>query len=188
MQNRLDAGVLLNLDAQALRAHARRGARRVGHIDGVHAELRQQRAPSISLVQSMPLGGTISTSVTKLPCSTSDADARALAQRRRRRLGSDRTPSRRPRPRAPAHRWRAWPSAWRECGWAWCRSSRPQSARRRRWPCAQSWPCTRASRDRCCGLRRRAACRHWASQPAAAWWRRAWLQWRSAPWLGRWSS
>ena len=42
MQNRLDAGVLLNLDAEALRAHARRGARRVGHVDGVDAELRQQ--------------------------------------------------------------------------------------------------------------------------------------------------
>jgi hypothetical protein len=42
MQNRLNAGVLLNLDAEALRAHAGRGARRVGHVDGVHAELRQQ--------------------------------------------------------------------------------------------------------------------------------------------------
>ena len=57
MENRFNAGVLLNLDAQALRAHAGRGARRVGHVDGVDAELRQQlRAPSISLVQSMPLG------------------------------------------------------------------------------------------------------------------------------------
>ncbi len=42
MQNRLNAGVLLNLDAEALRAHASRGARRVRHIDGMHAELRQQ--------------------------------------------------------------------------------------------------------------------------------------------------
>ncbi len=42
MENRLDAGVLLNLDGQALRAHAGRGARRVGHVDGVNAELRQQ--------------------------------------------------------------------------------------------------------------------------------------------------
>ena len=31
-----------------------------------------RRAPSISLLQSMPLGGTISTSVTKPPCSTSE--------------------------------------------------------------------------------------------------------------------
>ena len=42
VQHRLDAGVLLNLDAEALRAHAGRGARRIGHVDGVHAELRQQ--------------------------------------------------------------------------------------------------------------------------------------------------
>ena len=42
VQNGFDAGVLLDLDAQALRAHAGRGARRVGHVDGVHAELRQQ--------------------------------------------------------------------------------------------------------------------------------------------------
>ena len=42
VQYRLDAGVLLNLDAKALGAHARRGAGRVGHIDGVDAELGKQ--------------------------------------------------------------------------------------------------------------------------------------------------
>ena len=42
VQDRLDAGVLLNLDAEALRAHARRGAGRIGHVDGVHAELGEQ--------------------------------------------------------------------------------------------------------------------------------------------------
>ena len=41
MQDRLDAGVLLNLDAEALRAHAGRRAGRVGHVDGVYAELRE---------------------------------------------------------------------------------------------------------------------------------------------------
>jgi len=39
MENRLDGSMLLNLDADALRAHAGRGVRRVGHIDGVDAEL-----------------------------------------------------------------------------------------------------------------------------------------------------
>ena len=106
------------------------------------------------------------------------------AQRRRRRLGAQRRRRAGHSRRAPARPWRAWPSAWRECDWAWCRSSRPQSAPRRRWPCAQSWPCTPASRDRYCGLRRRAACRHWAWPPAAAWWPRAWPRWRSAPWPG----
>ncbi len=42
VQNRLDAGVLLDLDAEALRAHAGRRARRIGHVDGVYAQLRQQ--------------------------------------------------------------------------------------------------------------------------------------------------
>ena len=55
----------------------------------------------------------------------------------------------------------------------------------RRSPCAQSWPCIPASRDRCCGPPRRAACRHWAWPPAAALWPRAWLQLRSAPWSAR---
>ena len=41
MKNRLDAGVLLNLDAETLRAHAGRGAGRVGHVDGVDSELRE---------------------------------------------------------------------------------------------------------------------------------------------------
>ncbi len=41
MQDGLDAGVLLNLDAEALRAHAGRGARRVGDVDGMHAKLRE---------------------------------------------------------------------------------------------------------------------------------------------------
>ncbi len=41
VQDRLDARVLLNLNAQALRAHAGRRTRRVGHVDCVHAKLRQ---------------------------------------------------------------------------------------------------------------------------------------------------
>ena len=41
VQNRLNAGVLLDLDAEALRAHAGRGARRIGHVDGMDAELGQ---------------------------------------------------------------------------------------------------------------------------------------------------
>jgi len=41
MENRLNPGVLLNLDAQALRAHARAGAGRVGDVDGVDAQVVQ---------------------------------------------------------------------------------------------------------------------------------------------------
>ncbi len=42
MEDGLDAGVLLNLNAQALRAHAGRGARRVGDVDSMDAKLCQQ--------------------------------------------------------------------------------------------------------------------------------------------------
>ena len=42
MQDGLNAGVLLNLNAEALRAHAGRGMGRVVDVDGVHAELREQ--------------------------------------------------------------------------------------------------------------------------------------------------
>ncbi len=80
MQHRLDAGVLLDLDAEALRAHARRGARRVGHVDGVHAELRQKARAFDLLEQSMPRGGTISTRVTNVPVGDESADARTLAR------------------------------------------------------------------------------------------------------------
>ena len=72
MQNRLDPGVLLNLDAEALPAHPRRGLRRIVDVDRVDAQPRQLRAPSISFEQSMPLGGTISTTVTNLRSAISD--------------------------------------------------------------------------------------------------------------------
>ena len=42
VQHGLDADLLLDLDAQALRAHAGAGAGRVGDVDGVDAELVQQ--------------------------------------------------------------------------------------------------------------------------------------------------
>jgi hypothetical protein len=41
VQHRFDAGVLLNLDAETLRAHPRRRTRRVGHVDGVHTQLSE---------------------------------------------------------------------------------------------------------------------------------------------------
>ena len=56
MQDRLDPGVLLNLDAEALRAHAGRGAGRVGHVDGVDAELRQQ-ACALDLLRAVDAPG-----------------------------------------------------------------------------------------------------------------------------------
>src|ERR1039458_6351326 len=42
VEDGLDVGELLNLDAETLGAHAGRGARRIGYIDGVDAKLRQQ--------------------------------------------------------------------------------------------------------------------------------------------------
>ena len=42
VQHGLDADLLLDLDAQALRAHARAGPRRVGDVDGVDAQAMQQ--------------------------------------------------------------------------------------------------------------------------------------------------
>ena len=52
VQQRLDAGLLLNLDAQALRAHARRRARRVGDIDGVDPDLPSIRGALQLLARS----------------------------------------------------------------------------------------------------------------------------------------
>ncbi len=179
MQDRLNAGVLLNLDAEALRAHAGRGARRVGHVDGVHAQ-RGQQARAFDFLGAVDALGRNDfhqgDEVALLDAAPRCASARA--ERRGRRFGGQRGAAPALRRRAPARRWRAWPSAWRECDWAWCRSSRRPSARRRRWPCGQSWPCIPASRDRCCGPRRRGACRHWAWRPGAAWWPCAWPQWR----------
>ena len=71
VQHRLDADLLLDLDAQALRAHARAGPRRVGDVDGVDSQPVQQRRALDLLVQSMPLGGTISTSVQNSPAAIS---------------------------------------------------------------------------------------------------------------------
>ena len=56
VENGFDAGVLLNLDAEALRAHARRGAGRVGHVDGVDAELRQD-ARALDLLGAVDAAG-----------------------------------------------------------------------------------------------------------------------------------
>ncbi len=89
MQNRLDAGVLLNLDAEALRAHAGRGARRVGHVDGVHAELRQQ-ARAFNLLGAVDaLGRNDLDQGDELALLDQRADARALAERRGRRFRGD---------------------------------------------------------------------------------------------------
>ena len=44
VQDRVDAGVLLDLNAEALGAHAGGGAGRVGHVDGVDAEPAREGA------------------------------------------------------------------------------------------------------------------------------------------------
>ena len=67
VQNRLDTGLLLNLNAEALRAHAGGSSRRIGHIDDVDAEAGERLAPASSFQQSMPFGGTISTIATNPP-------------------------------------------------------------------------------------------------------------------------
>ncbi len=131
-----------------------------------------RRAPSISLVQLMPRGGTISTRVMNWPCSTREPILRALAQRRGRRFGRELDGC-----CALRHLGLRIHGAHRRTHGAdviRCRAAAAADdlSARRRWPCARSWPCTPASRDRCCGLRRRAACPRSAWQPGAAWWRR----------------
>jgi len=42
MKDGFDGGVLLDLDAEALRAHTGRGARRIGDIDGIDAEAGEE--------------------------------------------------------------------------------------------------------------------------------------------------
>ena len=116
------------------------------------------------------------------------ADSGALAERRWRRFGGQLRPPRRLRvTRACASMARMAERMARM--WLGVVPQQPPTiCAPARWPCARSWPCTPASRDRCCGLRRRAACRHWAWQPAAGEWRGAWPRSRSAPWPDRWSS
>ena len=82
VQQGLDAGLLLDLDAEALRAHPRRGARRVGNIDHMDAGSASSLAPSSSLPQAIPLGGTISTMVTNLACGDPRAQPGARRQGR----------------------------------------------------------------------------------------------------------
>jgi hypothetical protein len=52
MQHRLNAGVLLNLNAQALRAHARRGSWRIRHIDGMDAK-RGKQSRALNLLDAV---------------------------------------------------------------------------------------------------------------------------------------
>ena len=83
MEDRLNAGVLLNLDAEALRAHAGRGAGRVGHVDGVDAELRQQpRALNLLGAVDAAWGNDLDQG-DELALLDQRADAGALAERRR---------------------------------------------------------------------------------------------------------
>ena len=71
VQHRLDAGLLLDELAGDLRAHARAGARAVGHVDAVDAApAAHSRAPSISFAASTPRGGRISTKATNPPAAS----------------------------------------------------------------------------------------------------------------------
>ena len=190
MQNRVDPGVLLNLDAEALPAHSRRGLRRIVHIDGVHAQPRQRlRAPSISFEQSMPRGGTISTMVMKLAARRSTSRSASVAPSGAGGVSLLSAGAAPPTSTCvclveSANGRAHGPNVIRRSAAA----AAHQSARRRRSLCAQSWPCIPANTDRCCGPRLRAACRHWAWPPAAAWSPRASPRSQSAPWLARWSS
>ena len=87
MQNRLNTGVLLNLEAEALGAYARRGARRVRHADGVNAQLREQlrTLDFFDAVDALGRHGLNQRDETALFEQGTNAGARA--QGRRRRLG-----------------------------------------------------------------------------------------------------
>ena len=58
VQHRLDAHLLLDQDGQRLVAHARRGPRGVGNVDGVHADgLQEARAFEFLGARRCPWGG-----------------------------------------------------------------------------------------------------------------------------------
>ena len=89
VQDRLDAGVLLNLDAEALGAHARRGAGRVGHVDGVDAELGEQARAFNLLAAVDALGRHDFDERDESALLDERADAGTLAEGRGRRFGGD---------------------------------------------------------------------------------------------------
>ena len=87
MENRLDVGMLLNLNAETLRAHARRGAGRVGHIDGVDAQLRQD-ARALDLLPAIDSArGNDLDQRNEAALGHQRAEVGARAQRLRRRFG-----------------------------------------------------------------------------------------------------
>ena len=102
VQDGLDAGVLLDLDAEALGAHAGRGAGRVGHVDGVDAELGEQARAFDFLAAVDALGRNDFDERDEAALLDQGADAGALAERRGRRLGGD---ARQPRRRSLTRAW-----------------------------------------------------------------------------------
>ena len=86
MQDRLHPRVLLNLDAKALPAHARRSLRRIVNVDGVHAQSRhQRRALDLPRAVDAPRWHELHHG-DELPLRDERAQARALPKRRRGRL------------------------------------------------------------------------------------------------------
>ena len=157
MQDRLHPRVLLNLDAQALPAHTRRGLRRIVYIDGVHAQPRHQfgalhlvRAIDASRRHELHHGD-------ELALREQRAQARPLRQRCRRRLFADRRRSARPLhvrllihgPYGRAHG----ANVIRRCAAASAHNLRTRG----RSPCARNWPCIPANTGRYSGLRQLAA-------------------------------
>ena len=87
MENRLNPGVLLDLDAQALRAHACRGTRRVRHVDGVDAEAGQKAGAFDFLGAVDAFGGNDFNQRDEGSIGDEGADAGTVMERRGRRLG-----------------------------------------------------------------------------------------------------
>ena len=125
----------------------------------------RNRAPSISLRISVPLGGTISTMVTKFAAAIFAPSFERLRQghdwsRSRRGLGL--------RTRTGViwsglHR-RARPISWLGYVQGWFRNSRRPGARPPQRTCARSSPCIPASINRCSDPRPSAECRHSAGR------------------------
>ncbi len=82
MQQRFHAGLLLNLDTQALRAHARRGPRQVGNIDDVDPVLHQHPRPLELAFAGDALGRDHLHHGDKGAAGNQRAEARSLGQRR----------------------------------------------------------------------------------------------------------
>ena len=83
VQDRLDADLLLDLHAKALRAHPRTGPRRVGHVDRVDTVARQQRCPGKLLLAIEALGRNNLHHRDEFAVGNAFADTRPLAQGRR---------------------------------------------------------------------------------------------------------